>query len=166
MDVNRKQTLVEGCIGRVLEFEDKLELVEATVSGKGGSSLLRVYIYKPSGVTIEDCARVSRRLSRELEHEPGLDEYFNIEVSSPGLDRRLQTRRDFERAVGEVLHLKVKDKQGMRSVRGRLTEVEEETLLLDLPPEKAGGSKTKVSGDPTRVHISSIREGSIEVSMQ
>jgi len=165
VDVDRQQMFIKECVNRVLEPEEDLELVEVAVSGKGRNAILRVYIYKPSGVTIEDCVRVNRRLSRELEYEPELESHFSIEVSSPGLDRRLHTRRDYERAVGEMLCLMVAGGEGeARTVRGRLTEVEEETLLLDPPSTKRSGKgKRNPAGDPIRVPLEAIREGKIEI---
>ena len=98
LDEEKKQ--LDTCIERVLELESDIELVESTLSGKGRSALLRVFIHKPGGVTIDDCARISRRISRELEYDEELQEAYTIEVSSPGLDRKLHTRRDFERVQG------------------------------------------------------------------
>ncbi len=165
MDVERQQMIIEECVNRVLEPEEDLELVEVALSGRGRTAILRVYIYKPSGVTIEDCVRVNRKLSRELEYKPELESNFSIEVSSPGLDRRLLTRRDYERAVGEILCLMVVGGEGkVRTMRGRLTEVEKETLLLDPPPTKRSGKgKRNPAGDPIRVPLKAIREGKIEI---
>jgi len=166
VEEDKRQKMVEECIDRVLELEGDLELVEASISGSGRSAKLRVYIYKTAGVTVEDCARISRGLRRELEHEPELADSFSIEVSSPGLDRKLRTRRDFERAVGEVLFLSVEDEEGARSIGGRLTEVEEEALLLDPIPGGGGRGGENAVGDPFRIPLSSVREGSIEILMQ
>lgn len=160
-------SILEEAIARTMELEDEVELVEAAVTPKGKNPLVRLYIYRPAGVTIEDCARVNRRLSRELEEQEGQQAEYAIEVSSLGLDRKLKTRRDFERAVGEVLKLQVRDEKGsVRERRGLLTEVEEEDLLLEPPAEKTrSGKKKKKTGEPFRVPLASIEVGTIEVKM-
>ena len=166
METGSREILIRECIDRVLELEEDVELVETDLSGSSKSGLLRVYIYTHTGVTVEDCTRVSRRLSREIEHEEELQGSLSIEVSSPGLDRKLRTRRDFMMAIGEVLNLKIEENEGSRAVLGRLTEVGEDSLLLDPPPAGSGSKKKKKKEtEPQRIPLSSILEGSIEVLM-
>lgn len=165
METGSREILIRECIDRVLELEEDVELVEADLSGSSRSGLLRVYIYTHAGVTVEDCTRISRRLSREIDHEEELLGSLSIEVSSPGLDRKLQTRRDFEMAIGEVLKLKIEEDGGSRAVIGRLTEVGEDSLLLDPPPAESGSTKKKNENEPKRISLSSVLEGSIEVLM-
>ncbi len=161
------QVLIDTAIERVLELEEDLELVEATVSGRPGNARLRVYIYRPEGVTVDDCARFSRRLSRELEAEEELRQTLTIEVSSPGLDRQLTTRRDFERVIGELLRVEVADNEGgQRTVRGILTGVEEAALLMDPPPPEKGRRDSGASnGKAFRISLEGIVAGKIEVVM-
>ncbi len=159
------ESILEEAIARTMELEEELELVEAEVAPRGKNPLVRLYIYRPTGVTIEDCERVNRRLSRELEEHEDLSR-LAIEVSSLGLDRKLHSRRDFERAVGEVVRLHVRDEDGKtREKRGLLTEVEDETLLLEPPAEKTRSGKLKKTGEPFRVPLASIEVGTIEVMM-
>jgi ribosome maturation factor RimP len=80
------------------------ELVDFERSGKG--KLLRVYIDKPGGVNLDDCAAVSNQLSRVLAVE-GLD-YERLEISSPGLDRPLRKEQDFVRYAGHKARIKVR----------------------------------------------------------
>ncbi len=161
------QTLIEAAIERVLELEEGLELVEAIVSGRPGNAQLRVFIYRPEGVTVDDCARVSRRLSRELEAEDELRQTFSIEVSSPGLDRKLTTRRDFERVVGELLRVEVADKEGgERTVRGILTEVEEAALLMNPAPSQTGRRDSgERNGKAFRIPLDGVVVARIEVAL-
>ena len=91
-------------------------VVEPVVAGMGyelvdlqsssGGRLLRLFIDKPGGVGLEDCAAVSRQLSRVFEVE-GVD-YDRLEVSSPGLDRPLRKAGDFERFAGQKAELKMR----------------------------------------------------------
>ena len=165
METTSREILIRDCIDRVLELEEDVELFQTDLSGSSKSGLLRVYIYKATGVTVEDCTRVSRRLSREIEHEEELQGLLSIEVSSPGLGRKLQTRHDFEMVIGEVLKLKIEKNAGSRSVLGRLTEVGEDSLLLDPIPAGSGSKKKKNEAEPQRIPLSTVMEGSIEVLM-
>jgi len=92
------------------------ELLEATVSGMGyeltgierpaRGGLLRIYIDKPGGVTVDDCATVSHQVSRVLAVERV--DYERLEVSSPGLDRLLRGERDFTRFAGQRARVRVR----------------------------------------------------------
>jgi len=80
------------------------EMVDLERSPKGG--LLRVFIDRPGGITVEDCALVSNHLSRVFAVENV--NYERLEVSSPGLDRPLRKARDFERFAGQKAKLKLR----------------------------------------------------------
>ncbi len=155
---------IDGYIRDALADESGLELVETVMSGGSSGGRIRVCIYRPEGVSVEDCARVNRRLRRDLEHDLELNGKFALEVSSPGLDRTLTTRRDFERTVGELMRLEIVHEDGTtRTVRGILTEVGEDDLLLDPPPQKAGPGRKAVPGEPFRIPLETVREGTIEI---
>ncbi len=77
-----------------------LELVEVEFHGRGSNAVLRVYIDKPGGVTIDDCQNVSRQMSVILDVEDPIPASYTLEVSSPGLDRKLSKPSDFERFAG------------------------------------------------------------------
>ena len=98
------------------------ELVDAQVSNRG--RFLRIFMDKPGGVTLEDCAAVSRHLSRLLEVE-GVD-YDRLEVSSPGLDRPLRKPADFARFAGQKVDVRMRlaDANGRRRYIGLLKGIE------------------------------------------
>jgi ribosome maturation factor RimP len=116
------------------------ELVDARASGRGRH--LAVFIDRPGGgVTVDDCAEVSRQLSRVFEVE-GID-YDRLEVSSPGLDRPLRRPADFERFAGRRVDVKMRtpDASGRRRFAGLLrgaqggvatVEVDGREVALDL----------------------------------
>lgn len=114
------------------------ELVDLERSTKG--ALLRVFIDKPGGITVEDCALVSNHLSRLFAVENVA--YDRLEVSSPGLDRPLRTERDFARFAGQKARLKLRvPVEGQRNFVGVLRggeagkvglEVDGRLLLIDL----------------------------------
>jgi ribosome maturation factor RimP len=104
------------------------ELVDTQVSGRGG--LVRVFIDRAGGITVDDCADVSRQLSRVFEVE-GVD-FGRLEVSSPGLDRPLRKAADFERFAGQRVDVRMKapDATGRRRFVGRLQGVQGETATV------------------------------------
>ena len=105
------------------------ELVAWERSGKG--ALLRIFVDKPGGVEIDDCARVSQHVSRVLEVE-GVS-YDRLEVSSPGLDRVLRKDADFARFAGARARLKLRlALGGQRNFTGILRAVNDGKLELEV----------------------------------
>lgn len=106
------------------------ELVDAQASN--GGRLLRLFIDKPGGVTVEDCATVSRHLTRLLAVE-GID-YERLEVSSPGLDRRLRRGADFARFAGHRAEVRMRtaDPSGRRRYVGVLRGAEAGRVQIEL----------------------------------
>jgi len=83
-----------------------LELVDLELKGDGRRQVLRVFIDKTGGVTLDDCAEVSREISALFEVEDPIEGAYVLEVSSPGLDRPLKKLRDFERSAGKLVKLR------------------------------------------------------------
>lgn len=106
------------------------ELVDTQVSNRG--RLLRIFIDKPGGITVDDCAAASRHLSRVFEVE-GMD-YERMEVSSPGLDRPLTKRADFERFSGNMadVRMRVPDEGGRRRYVGLLHGVQDGSIAMQV----------------------------------
>ena len=106
------------------------ELVDMQVSNRG--RFLRLFIDKPGGITVEDCAGVSRHLSRVLEVE-GID-YDRLEVSSPGLDRPLRKPADFARFAGQKVDVRMRlaDASGRRRYVGLLKGIEGATATVEV----------------------------------
>jgi ribosome maturation factor RimP len=100
----------------------------------GRRGLLRIYIDRTTGgVTLDDCQRVSEQLGAFLDVEDPLPGSYVLEVSSPGLDRRLRTLAHFERFTGERVKLELKDpREGRRNVSGRLHGVDAGEVLVDV----------------------------------
>ena len=105
------------------------ELVGVERPAKGG--LLRIYIDKPGGVTVEDCAAVSHQVSRVLAVE-GVN-YDRLEVSSPGLDRLLKGERDFARFAGQRARVRMRvPVDGRRNFTGVVREASAGRLQLEV----------------------------------
>lgn len=111
------------------------ELVDWETSARG--RLVRVFIDKPEGIDVEDCARVSNHLTHLFTVE-NID-YDRLEVSSPGLDRPLRTLADYARFAGEEVQLNLHDMMdGARRWKGILRGAEGDNVLLDT----ASGTRT------------------------
>jgi ribosome maturation factor RimP len=106
------------------------ELVD--VQASNGGRLLRLFVDKPGGVTLDDCAAISRHLSRVLAVE-GID-YERLEVSSPGLDRPLRKERDFVRFAGQKAEVRMRtpDASGRRKFAGVLRGAEAGLVSMEL----------------------------------
>jgi ribosome maturation factor RimP len=111
-----------------------LEIVEIELRGGGKSRMLRIFIDKPSGVTHEDCANLSREVSTIFDVEDAIPGgSYVLEVSSPGLDRKLSRAADFERFQGSRVKLTTKHPvNGNRHFEGRLERFDSGRLTLDL----------------------------------
>lgn len=99
----------------------------------GRNGLLRIYIDKPSGVTLSDCEHVSEQVSALLDVEDPLPGHYVLEVSSPGLDRHLRTRAHFQRFEGETVKMELKSpRDGRRRLKGRIVAVDGDVISIDV----------------------------------
>jgi len=122
---------VQEIAGRVA-IENGLELVHAEVAGPEGHPIVRVFIDKPEGVTHEDCSTVSLHLGTILDVEDFIHSAYTLEVSSPGLERGLYKRADYERFTGHNARVKSRRAvNGQRNFRGRIIGVEGEDLIFE-----------------------------------
>ncbi|HET7133530.1 MAG TPA: ribosome maturation factor RimP [Gammaproteobacteria bacterium] len=112
------------------------ELTDLDAHG-GRRGLLRLYIGRKDGITtLEDCERVSEQVGALLDVEDPLHGSYVLEVSSPGLDRRLRTLEHFERFNGEAVKIELKDaRDGRRRLSGRLAGVEASEVLVNVDGE-------------------------------
>jgi ribosome maturation factor RimP len=85
-----------------------MELVDLEFKREGHSWFLRLFIDKPGGVTLDDCAEVSREVSALLEVEDPIEAPYRLEVSSPGIDRPLKKPADFDRFAGQLVKIKTR----------------------------------------------------------
>lgn len=105
------------------------ELVDLEMSNRG--KLLRLFIDKPEGINVEDCALVSNHVSNLLAVEHDID-YDRLEVSSPGLDRVVKKKADFERFSGQRIKLKLRvPLANKKNFAGLLKGMEGEDVLLE-----------------------------------
>ncbi len=130
------------------------EFVELERGGTRSRPLLRVRIDRPDstpghGVTLEDCTRVTRGLEDVLDGRADLGERYVLEVSSPGLERPLLTRRDFERFAGREVAVKGKDALvgDQKRVEGELLGITERDGVLAVRLRLASGEEVAVPRD-------------------
>lgn len=115
------------------------ELVDLDMrAGRGG--LLRLYIDKPDGIMLADCEFVSKQIGAFLDVEDPLPGSYTLEVSSPGLDRRLRKPEHFERFSGDLIRIEMKQAvSGRKRLKGRLLGIDaDDTIAVDVDGERWG----------------------------
>lgn len=138
-------------IEKVREIADRVaagigvEVVELDLRGGGKSRMLRVFIDKPEGVTHEDCANFSHEFGTIVDVEDAVPGgAYLLEVSSPGLDRKLSRVKDYERFQNSLVKVMTFEPvNGNRHFEGRLTKFENGRLTLDLDAMRRKGRKKK-----------------------
>ena len=109
------------------------ELVGAEFGQAENGQTLRVYIDKPEGIVMEDCATVSRQLNAVLDVEDTIKSAYLLEVSSPGVDRPLFTEAHFSAQVGEQVRVRMADAvDGRRNFKGQLVAVENAHAVVEV----------------------------------
>lgn len=97
----------------------------------GGETVLRVFIDSENGINVDDCAAVSRQVSAVLDVEDPISGEYNLEVSSPGMDRPLFTLDQFQRYSGEQVKIRLRSPfEGRRNFSGRLVGVEADEVVV------------------------------------
>ena len=128
-------TLIEPLLGRI-----GYELVELEFSAGRAHAVLRLFIDREdreAGVTLDDCAQVSREVSTLLDVEDPIPSAYTLEVSSPGFDRVLRTQAHFGRFVGSRVFVELKEpRAGRRRYTGKLLTVDEAGIALEVDREQ------------------------------
>ncbi len=112
----------------------ELSDLEAKFSGKNG--ILRVFIDHPEGIGLDDCEKVSLAVSALLDVEDPVPGHYDLEVSSPGLDRKLTKVEHFQRFMGETVKVQMRFPiEGRKRFRGQLLSADEENIVVDVDGE-------------------------------
>ena len=123
---------IEEIAQRVAASEG-LEIVNVELKGGGKHQLLRIYIDKPDGVTHGDCENLSHQVGTILDVEDAIPGHYTLEVSSPGVERKLLKPRDFERFQGKKAKITLREPvSNQRNWEGTLAGLDEGVLALDL----------------------------------
>lgn len=121
------------------------ELVAVELVGSGSDRILRVYIDHPAGITVDNCADVSRQVSAVLDVEDPIPGAYVLEVSSPGLDRPLVKAGDFERFTGSLVKVKTREAVlGRKNFTGLLSEAAGDNVVVE------------VDGEPYEISLANI----------
>jgi ribosome maturation factor RimP len=158
-DIDQVREVVER-----VALSSGLEVVEVELKGSGKARMLRIFIDKPGGVTHEDCANLSREVGTILDVEdivPG-DSYV-LEVSSPGLDRKLVRSRDYERFMGSRVKVTTRNPiNGNRHFEGRLETFQNETLTLEVGTAQKKKSRSEEnSPQKLEIELSNIEKANL-----
>ena len=116
----------------------RLEIVEVECHGKGAKTIVRVIVDKDGGIGIQDCEQFHHSLGRALDVADPIPHAYRLEVSSPGVDRPLRRRKDYDEAVGRNIRVKVHDPvHGSGTFAGQLAEVDDQGITLQVPARKS-----------------------------
>jgi len=142
-------------IAERVAIDHGLELVHAEVAGPENKPIVRVFIDKPQGVTHDDCSEVSLHLGTILDVEDFIHASYTLEVSSPGLERGLYKRADYERFAGNDARMKTRlPVNGQRNFRGRLLGMDGDEVLFD---DRTNGK--------VRIPLEIIKQANLEVDV-
>jgi ribosome maturation factor RimP len=143
-------------IAERVAIDHGLELVHVEVAGPENKPIVRVFIDKPQGVTHDDCSEVSTHIGTILDVEDFIHAAYTLEVSSPGLERGLYKRADYERFAGSNAKLKTRQPiDGQRNFRGRLLGIEGDEVVFD---DRTNGR--------VQIPLESITKANIEVDVE
>jgi len=128
------------------------ELVDAELKGSGKSSVLRIFIDQPAGISHHDCELVSEQVGTVLDVEDLIPSSYTLEVSSPGLDRKLVKESDYTRFDGKLARIQTRIPLNQQKVfRGRLQGLHDGKVRLELP-----------KGDLLEIPLDVIQEARLE----
>ncbi len=148
---------VEQQIQRIVESEG-LELVHIDYRKQGRMFLLRVDIDKEGGVNIDDCQLVSQQISTWLDVEDPVPGEYELQVSSPGLDRKFYKSSDYEKFIGRLVRVKTsKAIRGLHVIVGRLKEFDGTSVVVTDPVMKKDADYT--------IPLADIKETRLEVEL-
>jgi len=128
------------------------ELVAVELSG-GDTSIVRIYIDTPNGITVDDCAKASRQFSAILDVEDPISNRYTLEVSSPGMDRPLAKPEHFQQVIGQDVKIKMITLiNGRRRFTGELIEANNQFAVVEVD-----GEQTELPYDEMDLMIERIR---------
>lgn len=131
MEANSLESRVRG-IAEKAAAEYGLEFVHLELAGTKRNQVVRIFIDKPGGVTVDDCTDVSRSVEAAMDLDDFMPGPYVLEVSSPGLDRELYSLADFVKFAGSKAKAKVRDGEGkLKSYNGRIVSVEGDEITFE-----------------------------------
>ncbi len=148
---------IEQEIGRIVESEG-LELVHLEFKPQGRGHLLRIDIDREGGVTLDDCQSISQQVSTFLDVEDPVQGAYELQVSSPGLDRKFYSEADYRKFIGRLVRVKTaKAIGGLHVIVGHLESYDGVEIVVVDPKSKSGKSYEIPMGE--------IKEARLEVEI-
>jgi ribosome maturation factor RimP len=140
------------------EVELKLVDVEFITEGK---PVLRIYIYNPEGTSLDDCEYISRRVGAILDIEDLIPYSYTLEVSSPGLDRKLKNKEEYEIFKGRDIKIVVKEPiENKHVLRGRLEGLKEDNVIIK--EYRQVGKSEKLQDEDTSIPLDNITSAKLD----
>lgn len=133
MEALRRQ--LEEIVSPILSDEN-VDLVDLQIKGKPGSLIFKIFVDMPGGITLDECEKISRRLSDQLDIVDIVSGKYRLEVSSPGLDRPLLNRADFMRNLDRMVNVTFEDSTGLQHFHGKIESVTENSVQIHGKPGK------------------------------
>jgi len=130
------QALLDQIKERIEPFlaAEGVELVDLLSAREKGRFILRFFVDKPGGITLDECTQINRQISQIFDEENVMGGSYVLEVSSPGLDRPLKSTKDFKRCLNKAIRVVLHQPQDRQNVfEGMLTEVSEEDIAIQAP---------------------------------
>lgn len=144
---DRVQTIAEPILA-----SQEIELVEIEYRRESKGWVLRLYIDKEEGITLDDCSRISQEVGRSLDVEDFILNPYALEVSSPGLTRRLKTQKDFLRYRNRLIKLKTFEAvDNLRQFKGKLLGIAENRIDIE------------VEGEVLQIPLSNVAKANLEI---
>jgi len=126
---------VKDLVNDIIKSSD-YELIDIEYVKEGPFKYLRVYVDKPEGITVDDCADVSRALNHKLDEDDFIKEQYFLEVSSPGIERPLKTESDFIKNINKSVEVKFyKPMDGKKAIVGILVEKTDTSVVINFENE-------------------------------
>jgi ribosome maturation factor RimP len=151
MDLNKEVT---GLVKQFID-NDEIFLVEVNIKGKPGNQKIQVFIDGDQYVDVDECSKISRKLSDELEGKDVIEGRYIIEVSSPGADKPLKLLRQYPKHIGRELEVLTRDK---KKYQGALLSVIDEEIEISIKSSKI---KKELNSESLKLSHSDIEKAKV-----
>lgn len=151
MDLGKEvSSLVEQFIDN-----DEIFLVDVDIKGKPGNLKIQVFIDGDQSVNVDECSKISRKLTNELEEKDMIDGRYLVEVSSPGVDRPLKLIRQFSKHIGRELAILTKNN---KKYQGELLDVLNDEIEISIKSSKI---KKELDSDSLKLPVTDIEKSTV-----
>jgi ribosome maturation factor RimP len=108
-----------------------VQFYDSEIISENGELIVRVYIIKDGGVTLEDCTKVSQIISPILDLDPPVSGEYRLEVSSPGIERKLTSLEHLKLSIGELIKATIKEDDKSVKIKGKLLSVDDDIIKVE-----------------------------------